>query len=102
MLGGQHVVLCVGVILNDPAHNHVAQPLAHITLLQPRSLRDVATSGRGKRRHYLKQARAVSDAQHENRGTVIQGREHPIRERVGSLLVDRIGNHIGSPCSSSW
>jgi hypothetical protein len=59
-------------VLDDPAHNHSGQPLAHVAFVKVRSLGYLLAGRGGKARHGVEQAGAVTDARHQRKRPVVE------------------------------
>lgn len=72
MLGRKAIAPGGGVELDDARRHHGAEPLAHVTLVQPGGGGDLG-AGRGRRAaQRVEQAGTMADGYHETQGTVVE------------------------------
>ena len=87
MLLGQLVCPFLRIVLDDLAHDHRAQPLAHVTLVEAGCVGYLFAGGGGQPRHGVEEAGPVAYAGHERERPLVEDAYHPLGERLGFYLV---------------
>ena len=81
MLGWKMVGAALGVVVDDATGDHGAEPLAHVTFVEPGGLGDLITGRRCLPAERVEKARLVTDACHENQEPIVQHARHSSGER---------------------
>jgi hypothetical protein len=80
---GQLVRPFLGIVLDDLAHDHRAQPLAHVTLVEAGCVGYLVAGGGGQPRHGVEKTRPVTYARHERDRPLVEDAYHPLGELLG-------------------
>ena len=95
VLRGKVVRLVLGVVIDDLADGHRAEPLAHVTLVEVGRRRNLLAGGRVQLGHGVEQAGPVAYAGLDHHRRAVEVAQEPPKERLGPCLVESLSrSHV--------
>jgi len=80
VFGRQAIGLAFGVVLNDTARHHGAQPLANVSLLEPGPFGNLVASAPVDLSHTIEQSGPVPDGDHHGQASRVDRGNHLLGE----------------------